>query len=61
MRIRNSDPDRAYHFDPDPYPAYHFDPDPDRILIVILMRIRIQILPFTLMRMWIRIGILASK
>ncbi len=29
MRIRNSDPHSAYHFDPDPYPAYHFDADPD--------------------------------
>ncbi len=29
MRIRNLDPDPAYHFDPDPDPAYHFDADLD--------------------------------
>jgi hypothetical protein len=46
-----------YHFDADPDSSYHPDADPDSDFYLMRMRIRIRL--FTLMR--IRIQILASK
>jgi hypothetical protein len=51
----DADPDSTYYLDADP------DKDPDSDLYLLRMRIHVRIRLFTLMRIGIRIQILASK